>query len=159
MSKMDLHDPFGYLKHKLWPKEKLGIKLPIWLLTTKRKFVNLPDLLTCRWRVTYHWKALDKGYNFYLDLTSIRGLHTKLWASKVVGVSILGISKLPLGSPATKWHLGVGPMARHIIYYKGEGGGFPQVWAMVSLVSMYLPVVRPCLPVARPCTKNVQTKH
>ncbi len=29
MSKMNLHDPFGYLKHKLWPKEKLGVKLPI----------------------------------------------------------------------------------------------------------------------------------
>jgi len=30
------------------------------------------------------------------------GLHTKLWAPKVVGVPILGISKLPLGSPGTK---------------------------------------------------------
>jgi hypothetical protein len=27
MSKMGLHDPFGYLKHKLWPKERLGVKL------------------------------------------------------------------------------------------------------------------------------------
>jgi len=39
----------------------------------------------------------------------------------------VGISGFPLGSPGTKGHLGVGPMARHIIYYKGEGGGFPQV--------------------------------
>jgi hypothetical protein len=29
MSKMALHDPFAYLKHKLWPKEGLRIKLPI----------------------------------------------------------------------------------------------------------------------------------
>jgi len=29
------HDPFGYLKHKLCPKERLGVKLPIWLLITK----------------------------------------------------------------------------------------------------------------------------
>jgi len=29
MSKMGLHDSFGYLKHKLWPKEGLGVKLPI----------------------------------------------------------------------------------------------------------------------------------
>jgi hypothetical protein len=28
MFKMGLHDPFGYFKHKLWPKEGLGIKLP-----------------------------------------------------------------------------------------------------------------------------------
>jgi hypothetical protein len=29
MYELGLHDPFGYLKHKLWPKERLGIKLPI----------------------------------------------------------------------------------------------------------------------------------
>jgi len=29
MSKMGSHDPFKYLKHKLWPKEGLGIKLLI----------------------------------------------------------------------------------------------------------------------------------
>jgi hypothetical protein len=36
----------------------------------------------------------------------------------------VGISKLSLGSPETKWHLGAGPMAKHRKYYKGEGGGF-----------------------------------
>jgi len=35
MSTMGLHDLFGHLKHKLWPKEKSGVKLAIWLLTTK----------------------------------------------------------------------------------------------------------------------------
>jgi hypothetical protein len=29
MSKMGSHDPFEYLKHKLWPKEELGVKLSI----------------------------------------------------------------------------------------------------------------------------------
>jgi hypothetical protein len=46
----------------------------------------------------------------------------------------VGISELPLGSPDTKSHLDVAPMERHIVYYKGESGGFPQVWAVVSLV-------------------------
>jgi hypothetical protein len=32
---MGSHDPFGHLKHKLWPKERLGVKLIIWLPTTK----------------------------------------------------------------------------------------------------------------------------
>jgi hypothetical protein len=41
-------------------------------------------------------------------------MHIKLWASKVSG------------SIETKWHLGVGPMAKHRIYYKREGGGFPK---------------------------------
>jgi hypothetical protein len=29
MSKMGFHDPFGHLKHKLWPKERPGVKLTI----------------------------------------------------------------------------------------------------------------------------------
>ncbi len=29
MSKMNLHDSFGHLKHKLCPKERLGVKLTI----------------------------------------------------------------------------------------------------------------------------------
>jgi hypothetical protein len=37
-----------------------------------------------RWRTTYHWKALDEGYNFALDLIPIGGLHTKLWPQKVM---------------------------------------------------------------------------
>jgi hypothetical protein len=53
-----------------------------------------------------------------------------------------------LGSPETKWHLDVGPMAKHKEYYKGEGGGFPQIWAMVSFVS-------PCLFVHQKCS-NLQ---
>jgi len=47
--------------------------------------------------------------------------------------------------------LGVGPMAKHIVYYKGEGGGFRKVQAVVSLMS-------PWLPVARPCTKMLQLR-
>jgi len=86
-----------------------------------------PDFLGCRWSVTYCWKVLDKGYNFIWDLVSIRGLHTKLWGLKVVRVPTLAISGLPNGSPGTKNHLDVGLVERHKIYYKREGGGFPQV--------------------------------
>jgi len=64
----------------------------------------------------------------------------------------MGISGFPLGSPKTKCHLNVGLMERHIIYYKGEGGGFPQVWAVVSFVSL-------SLPMAHPNTKSAPTMH
>jgi hypothetical protein len=37
MSKMVSHDPFGNFKHKLWPKERLGVKLAIRLPTTKSR--------------------------------------------------------------------------------------------------------------------------
>jgi len=55
-------------------------------------------------------------------------------------------------SPKTKWHLDVTPVANHREYYKGEGGGFPQVRAVVSLVSM-------CMPMIRPCTESAPTMH
>ncbi len=51
----------------------------------------------------------------------------KLCAPKVARVRIVGISGFPLGSPRTKNHLDVAPVERCRIYYKGDGGGFPQV--------------------------------
>ncbi len=83
------------------------------------KVGNRPNLLMCRQYATYLWKALNEGYNFASDCTSIRGLVVKLWGSKVAG---------------EKSHLDVGPMERCKVYYKREGGGFPQVRAVVSLV-------------------------
>jgi len=49
---------------------------------------------------------------------------------------------------------GAGPMAKHKIYYKGEGGGFPQVQAVVNLVNLCLPVVRPCTKMLQLCTNQ-----
>jgi hypothetical protein len=66
------------------------------------KVRNRLGFLACRWRPTYRWKALDEGYNFALDFISIKGLHVKLWAPKVAGVAIVGISGFPLGNPGTK---------------------------------------------------------
>jgi len=37
MSKMASHWPFGHLQTKLWAKEGPGVKLPIWLPTTKSR--------------------------------------------------------------------------------------------------------------------------
>jgi hypothetical protein len=34
---MGSHDPFGHLKHKLWPKKGLGVKLTICVPTTKSR--------------------------------------------------------------------------------------------------------------------------
>jgi hypothetical protein len=44
------------------------------------------------------------------------------------------------------------PMAKHKEYYKGEGGGFPQVRVVVSLMN-------PCLLMVCPCTKSALTTH
>jgi hypothetical protein len=64
----------------------------------------------------------------------------------------VGILRLPLGSFEAKCHLGVGPVARHKVYYKGESDGFPQVPLVVSFVS-------PSLLVVRPSTKSVTIMH
>jgi hypothetical protein len=85
-----------------------------------------PNFPAWRWRATYRWKAFDKGYNFALDLISIRGLHVKLWHPKVAGVPTLVISGLPFGGLETKNHLDVGHVGSHRVYYKREGGGFPK---------------------------------
>ncbi len=69
-----------------------------------------------------------------------------------MGVPTLGILGLPFGSLGTKCHLDVGLVEKHKIYYKGEGGGFPQVRDVVSFVS-------PSLLVAHPNTKSVLTMH
>jgi hypothetical protein len=39
-------------------------------------------------------KTFDEGYNFALDLTSIEGLHTNLWAFKVTNLPISKILRL-----------------------------------------------------------------
>jgi hypothetical protein len=88
----------------------------------------------CKQRATYRWKALEENYNFSLDLIAIGGLHRKLCALKVIGVPNVRISRLPFGSPGTKSHLDVAPAERRKVYYKGEGGGFPQVQVVVSFV-------------------------
>jgi hypothetical protein len=147
---MSSHYSFGHLKHKLWPKEGPRVKLSIWLPTRKsRESTRFTYLRRC---AIYLWKALDKGYNFALDRISIQGLLAKLWGSKVAGVPTLAISGLPLGSFGTKNHLDVGPVERCRVYYKGEGGGFPQVRAVVSLVC-------PVLPVVHLNTKSAATTH
>ncbi len=69
-----------------------------------------------------------------------------------MGVPTLGISGLPFGSLGTKCHLDVGLVERCKLYIKGEGGGFPQVWAVVNIEN-------PSLPMAHPNTESAPAKH
>ncbi len=58
------------------------------------------------------------------------------------------------GVSGEKSHLDVGLVERSKVYYKGEGGGFPQVWAVVNLVC-------PCCPwfVLAPKVLQLCTNH
>ncbi len=106
------------------------------------------------WECEFHphtWPKWGCDRKSYGPLKLQESQFREFWNSNL-GVPILGILGLQLGNPKTKWHLGVGPMPKHKEYYKGEGGGFPQVRTMVSLVS-------PCLLVSHPCTKSAPTLH
>jgi hypothetical protein len=97
---------------------------------------------------------LDKGYNFAWDLITIGGLHRKLCALKVAGVPIVRISGLPLGNPATKNHLDVAPVESCTVYYKEEGGAFPQVQAVVNIVCSSCPWLVLAWKVLQLCTNH-----
>jgi hypothetical protein len=98
------------------------------------KVANRPDSLSCKWHVTYHWKTFNNAYEFSSDLISIEGLHKKLCAPKVTGVPILGISHLGVPGQNVIWMLVSWVGIEYTI--RGEGGGFPQVQAVVSLVNL-----------------------
>ncbi len=92
--------------------------------------------------MTHRWKALKESYKFASDLIPIGGLSKELQTRKDPRIQTRTISGL-LGSPGTKNHSDVGAAERRKEYYMGEGGGFPRVQAMVSFVSLGLPVACP----------------
>jgi hypothetical protein len=150
MSEIGLHHPFGHPKHKLWPKERPRVKLAIWLPITKsRESTQFPCVqVTCHIPLESSRWELKLFFRPHINPKSVK----KVMGPKIAGVLSLGISGLPLASLGTKGHLDVAIVEKHRIYYKGEGGGFPQVRAMVSLVS-------PSLPMVRLSTKSVPTMH
>jgi hypothetical protein len=137
MSKMGSHCSFG-----IWNTsygQKKGRESNCQFDSRPQKVGNRPNLLSCRGRATYHWKALNESYNFSWDRIAIRGSVAKLWGSKVAGVPFGAILGLPFESPWKNSHLDVTSVESYKVYYKGEGGGFPQVWAVVSLVCSCCP--------------------
>jgi len=135
--------------------QKKGMKSNCQFDSLSKKVENRLNLLGCRWHATYRWKALDESYNFALDRTLIQGLLAKLLGCKVTKVPVGAISELPLRSPGREKPFGCRPHGQvQSIYYKGEGGGFPQVRAMVSLVC-------PCYPwlVLAPKVLQLCTNH
>jgi hypothetical protein len=123
---MGSHHPFGHLKHKLWPKEGLAIKLAIWFPTTKsRELTRFPCVqVACNMLLEISQRGLQLFFRPHLNPRS---------ACKVMEPQSRG--SLNFGNFGTKCHLDVGFVEKHIVYYKGEGGGFPQFQAVVSLVS------------------------
>jgi hypothetical protein len=85
-------------------------------------------LVACHISLKRPWRGLQLCFRCHFN---------QRFAHKIMGLQ-------SRGNPGTKWHLGDGLMAKHKVYYKGEGGGFPQVRATVSPMS--------------PCTKMLQLR-
>ncbi len=91
-----------------------------------------------RWHATYHWKDFDKGYNFSLNFTSIRGLHKNLWAFQVAKVPILRISKLSTWESRDKMTFGCSHVINQKEYYKKEATKSKPWWILWIRVCLWL---------------------
>jgi hypothetical protein len=132
MSHLDIYNT-SYGQKKGWESNWQFDSQPL-------KVGNRPDPSVCKCSATHCWKALKESYKFALDLILIRSWGEKLWTPKIPGVQTGTILGLHFGSPGKKCHSDASVAERHKEYYKGEGGGFPQVQAVVSQVSPRLPV-------------------
>ncbi len=106
----------------------------------------------CKRHAIYNWRALDEAYNFVFRPDCNWRSAREIMRPESHGSLSCGNFGTPTWESWAKCHLDVAPMESCEEYYKGEGGGFPQVRAMMSLVN-------PRLPVARPNTKSAQTIH
>jgi hypothetical protein len=112
MSKMGSHDPFGYLKQKLWPKERSGVELPIWLPTTKiQETPWFPCVkVACYIPLESSRQGLQLCFRTHMNQRS---------SHKVMGHQSCNSPNFG-NFERTKWHLGASPMAKHKEYYKGS---------------------------------------
>ncbi len=61
----------------------------------------------------------------------------------MAGVQTETVLGLLVGNPENKSHLDASAVERRREYYMGEGGGFPQVRAVMNLMSLELPMAYP----------------
>jgi hypothetical protein len=150
---MGSHCSLKHLKHNLWPKEGLGIKLSVWLPIRKKSGIH-PIYLSAN-DVQHTIKKLSTRATTFLEAAHRLEVCLQSYgAPKSRESSLARFRDSHSGVPGEKSHLDVGSMANHRVYYKGEGGGFPQVQAVVSFVC-------PCCPwlVLTPEVLQLCTNH
>jgi hypothetical protein len=129
---MASHWQFRHLQPKLWAKEGPGVKLAVWLPTTKsrestssrRRLEECDTALESSRRELQHW------FRTRPDPSLERGAMAVQSSESPAGT----LSRLHFGSPNKMCHSDVASATSRREYYMGEGGGFPRVWAVVSLV-------------------------
>jgi hypothetical protein len=129
MSKMASHEPFGHLQPKLWAKEGPGVKLAIWLPTTKsQESTRIQRLqMDCDMALEIFWRELQDFF---------RPRPNRRFEQEVMNVQSPGSpTRDSFGTPPWECHSNVASAESYREYYMGEGGGFLRVWAVVSQVN------------------------
>jgi hypothetical protein len=130
---MASHWPFGHLQPKLWAKEGPGVKLAVWLPTTKsRESTSSQHPI---WDYDTSLERARRGLQLWFRPRLDPTLQSGVMSSQSHGTPPGTISGLQLGSPGKKSHFDVASVQRRREYYKGEGGGFPWVRVVVNQVS------------------------
>jgi hypothetical protein len=129
---MTSHWSFGHLQPKLWAKEGPGVKLAVWLPTaeSRESTSSRHPIWECDMALKRSRRGLKLWFRPRRDLT----LQSGVMAVQSSGTPTGTISGLHFGSPKNLCHLDVASTASCREYYMGEGGGFPRVRAVVSLV-------------------------
>jgi hypothetical protein len=130
---MASHWPFRHLQPELWAKEGPGVKLPVWFPTTKSQ-----ESTSSRhpiWRCDTSLERSRRELQVWFKPRRNQTLQSGVMSSPSPGTLTRTISGLQLWSPGKNSHLDVASAESYREYYKGEGGGFPQVRAVVSQVS------------------------
>jgi hypothetical protein len=73
---MASYDPFGHLQHKLWSKERPGVKLAIWLPTTKSRESpwSLCVQVECDTPLKSSWRGLQLCFRLHPNRRSELGV-------------------------------------------------------------------------------------
>jgi hypothetical protein len=133
---MASHWPFEHLQLKLWAKEGPGVKLAVWLPTTKSR--ESTSSRSPNWECDTSLERSRRGLQVWFrprhDQTSQSGVMSSQKSRDFIRDSFETISGLQLGSPGKKSHVDVVSTEWRREYYMGEGGGFPWVRAVVCLV-------------------------
>jgi hypothetical protein len=129
---MASHWQFGHLQPKLWAKEGPGVKLAVWLPTTKSResTSSWRRLEECDMALERSRRELQHWFRTRPDPSLGRGAMA-VQSSRSPAGTLLG---LHFGSPNKMCHSDVASATSRREYYMGEGGGFPRVRAVVSLV-------------------------
>jgi hypothetical protein len=129
---MPSHWRFGHLQPNLWAKEGPGVKLAVWLLTTKSResTSSRHPIWACNMALERSQRGLKLWFRPRRDPT----LQSGVMAVQSSGSPAGTISGLHFGSPGYLCHSDVASATSRREYYMGEGGGFPRVRAVVSFV-------------------------